>query len=77
MKASRAAIRQSKALVRIEEKLDRVLVLLGEAPPSEPDRAETMAEDIIQEMLADETVIEEAAAEEVPAEAKPKGKPKG
>lgn len=77
MKASRATIRQARAIARIEEKLDRVLILLGEVPPSEPDRAETMAEDIIQEMPAEETVIEEPAAEEVPAEAKPKGKPKG
>lgn len=82
MKASRAAIRQSKALARIEEKLDRVLTLLGEAPSPptrgpEPDKAETDIEDLSRETVVEEPAIHEVSAPEEPVEAKPKGKPKG
>lgn len=60
MKASRATVRQTKALARVEAKLDRVLELLGDVPQPEPAEAEV--------------VVEEIAGEEPEAEEKPKDK---
>ena len=87
MKASRATVRQMRALARVEEKLDRVLVLLGGTPQPEPEEVEAVVEEpAIEEAPADEpeaeeaqteepAVIEEAPVqEEAPAEEKPKGK---
>jgi hypothetical protein len=77
MKASRATIRQTKTLARLEEKLDRVLVLLGETPPAHEEDAATLdqiIEELSQETPVEEPAVEEAPVQEEPAEAKPKGK---